>query len=129
MSALTAKWPRVLLLARSSQSLESILAQMKSGGLDVTLALTSDQGVALCIGNHFAAVVLDAVLIRNDDWNVAKSLKLVRPSLPILLLDPRSSPRETLPPNIDALASCDAKEVLFKIRLLLANASQSNHAA
>ena len=127
MSALMTKLPRILFLAKAAPSLESMLIQMKSGGLDVTLALTSDDGVALCLGNHFAAVVLDASLIRKDDWTVAKSLKLIKPGLPIVLLDPRSSRRDTLPPDIDVRASCDdPKDVLFKLRHLISNTSESN---
>lgn len=127
MSALMTKLPRVLFLAKSAPSLDFMLTQMKSGGLDVTLALTSDDGVALCLGNHFAAVVLDASLIRKDDWTVAKSLKLIKPGLPIVLLDPRSSRRDTLPPDIDVCASCDdPRDVLVKLRYLVSNTSQSN---
>ena len=125
-----AKLSRILLLAKAAPGLEFMLTEMKAGRLDVTLALTSDHGVALSVGNQFAAVVLDAALIRNDDWTVAKSLKLVKPTLPIVLLDHRSSPRDALPPDIDAIASCDdPKDVLHKLRLLLSNTPQSNHAA
>lgn len=129
MSALATKSPRILFLAKSSPSLEFMLTRMKSGGLDVTAALTSDSGVALCLGNQFAAVVLDAALIRNDDWTVAKSLKLIKPGLPILLLDSRSISRNGLPPDIDALAAYDdPKEVLLKLRHLVSNTSQSDEA-
>lgn len=117
--------PRILFLAKSSPTLEFMLTRMKSGGLDVTVALTSDSGVALCLGNQFAAVVLDAALIRNDDWTVAKSLKLIKPSVPILLLDSRSLSRNELPLGIDALASCyDPKDVLLKLSHLMPKTSQ-----
>ena len=120
MSVPIAKRPRILILAQSSPNLNVILAQIKVEALDVTLALTCDAAVALCVGNHFAAVVLDAALLRNDDWTVAKSLKLVQPSLPILLLDPRSTGRgASLPPNTDALASYDPIDVLLKLDQLL----------
>lgn len=52
-----------------------MLGRIRAAGLDVALALTSDQAVALCVGNHFAVVVLDAVLIRKEDWSVAKSFE------------------------------------------------------
>lgn len=122
MSVQAAKRPRILVLAQSSPNLNAILTQIKVEAIDVTLALTCDAAVALCVGNHFAAVVLDAALLRNDDWTVAKSLKLVQPSLPILLLDPRSTGREaSLPPNTDALASYDPSDVLLKLDQLLVN--------
>ena len=65
--------------------------------------------------------MLDAALIRNDDWTVAHSLKLVQPSLPILLLDSRGTGRRAfLPLDIDALASCDdPRDVLLKLDQLL----------
>lgn len=120
MSAEAAKRPRVLILAESSPNLSALLARIKAEALEVTLALTRDSAVALCVGNHFAAVVLDAALLRNDDWSVAKSLKFVQPSLPILLLDPRSTDRgASLPPDTDALASYDPRDVLFKLDQLL----------
>lgn len=120
MSAQAAKRPRILILAQPSPNLSALLAQIKAKALDVTLALTSDSAVALCVGNHFAAVLLDAALIRNDDWTVAKSLKFVQPSLPILLLDPRiTGRRASLPPDTDVLASCDPKDVLLKLDQLL----------
>lgn len=117
MSAQAAKRHRILILAHPSPNLNALLAQIKTKALDVTLAFTCDSAVALCLSNHFAAVVLDAALIRNDDWTVAKSLKLVQPSLLILLLDPRSAGRRApLPPDTDALASCkDPRAVLLKL--------------
>ena len=123
MSAQAAKAPRILILAQSSPNITALLARIKPAALEVTLALTRDSAVALCVGNHFAAVVLDAALLRNDDWTVAKSLKLVRPRLPILLLDSRGAGRGApLPPDIDALASCDdLGDVLLKLDGLLSD--------
>ena len=121
------KRPRLLYLARSSPGLDALLNRIKAAGLEVTLAFTSDSAVALCVGNHFAAVVLDAALIRNDDWSVAKSLKLIKPTLPILLLDPRDATRRNaIPPNIDGLASCDdPNDVLVKVREIVNPKPQS----
>lgn len=122
MSAQAAQTPRILILARSSPELTALLARIKAAALEATLALTPDSAVALCVGNHFAAVVLEAALLRNDDWTVAKSLKLVQPGLPILLLDSRSTGRRApLPPDADALASYDAKDVLLKLDQLLSH--------
>ena len=111
----------ILLVVASSASLDSMLAQIKEAGLNVAIALTADQAVAVCLGSRFAAVVLDAALIRNDDWSVAQSIKLVRPALPILLLDSRAVVREgSLPPHIDAIATHnDPGEVLLKLKQLL----------
>jgi hypothetical protein len=89
--------------------------------LDVTFAATADYAVALSIDNEFSAIALDAALIRNDDWTVAKSLKLIHPSVPIVLLDYRNVVRKNgLPRNIDAVARCnDPTDVLLTIKQLL----------
>jgi DNA-binding response OmpR family regulator len=113
--------PQILCLAQPSANVSSTLRKIKRTGFDVSMAFTADQVVAECIGNPVAAVVLDAAFIRNDDWSVAKSLKLVRPGLPILLLDRRDvSRRNGLPECIDAAAKADdPKEVAVKLRQLL----------
>ncbi len=125
MVARRAKLPRLLILVQSSPSLEATLIRLKAAALDVTLALTSDSAVALCLSNQFAAVVLDAALIRKNDWTVAQSLKLINPSLPIVLLNYRSNrPGDTLPPNIDVLATYgDLDDLLSKLRKLLLDTS------
>lgn len=94
-------------------------------GYQVLLAFTADQGVAACMSSHIAAVVLDAAFMREADWTVAKSLKLIRPSLPILLLDGRDAARrDGLPEWIDAVASKESHEdVLARLKELLATAS------
>lgn len=126
MSAQTTKLQRILWLAESRAHLDLMLGQINAAGLDVALVFTSDYAVAACASNDFAAVLLDAALIRNDDWSVAKSLKLIKPSVPILLVDSRNvSRKDTLPPNIDALAKLDdPKDVLLKLKGLLAQESQ-----
>lgn len=122
MPARATKIPRLLLVAQSSSSVGPILSEIKAAGIDVTLAFTPDSAVALCLGTHFAAVVLDASLIRNDDWTVARSLKLIKPTLPIVLLDSRTQARrENLPPDVDVLASSDEPHhVVCQIRKLIA---------
>jgi hypothetical protein len=107
-----------------------MLTQIKAAGLNLSVAFTPESAVASCLGNHFAAVVLDAALIRNDDWSVAKSLKLVKPTLPILLLDPRDASRKKdLPENIDALAcSDDPNDVLVKLKEIVIQKPQPKDA-
>jgi len=104
-----------------------MLREVKTSGFEVIVAFTADQGVAIYMGNQVAAVLLDAAFIRNDDWTVAKSLKLIKPGVPILLLDCRDPSRsEGLPPSIDAVASSgDPKKVLAELRRCLAQ--QSRH--
>lgn len=125
--AVRPKLSRILLVAASSASFDATLAQIKEARLDVAIALTADQAVAVCLGSHFAAVVLDAALIRKENWSVAKSIKLVKPALPILLLDSRAVAREGgLPAHIEALATHnDPGEVLLKLKQLLQDKTQT----
>jgi hypothetical protein len=58
-------------------------------GKDHTVAevYTGDQSVAVSVGTSFDAVVLDQRLfIETEGWSLAKSFKLVRPSICILLV-------------------------------------------
>ncbi len=102
-----------------------MLHAISVSGYQVLLAFTADQGVAACMSSHIAAVVLDAAFMREADWPVAKSLKLIRPSLPILLLDGRDATRrDGLPGWIDAVATKESPEdVLARLKELLASAS------
>ena len=121
MPTRSAKPSPLLVAARSSPGLETILRQFQAVQLEVVFAATTDAAVALLMGNPFSAVVLDAALIRNDDWTVAKSLKLIKPNIPIVLLDARRlGDRKALPANIDVLISSDdPNEILVKIRQLI----------
>ena len=114
--------PQILCLAQSSRDMTPILREVKISGFEITVAFAADQGVAVCVGNQVAAILLDAAFIRNDDWTVARSLKLVKPGIPILLLDCRGRSRgKDLPPDIDAVAtSSDPKKVVAELRRCLA---------
>ena len=62
---------------------------------------TLDQAVAVCVNESIALVVLDGESIRGQEWSVVKSLKMVRPTLRIALLEQRKS-RPALPSGVDA---------------------------
>ena len=112
--------PRILCIAPSFTNLGPILRAIKTSGYQIALAATAIQAVAISVGNLVSAVVLDADFIRNEDWSVAKSLKLVKPSLPILLLDPKDISRNALPANIDAVSNHDSTDdILAKLKHLL----------
>jgi DNA-binding response OmpR family regulator len=113
--------PQILCLGQSSANLSPVLREIKKSGFEVTLALTAEQAVAVCMNNQVEAVLLDAAFIRNDDWSVAKSLKLIKPLVPILLLDSRDlSRRDGLPASIDAVASAnDPREVSIELKRCL----------
>jgi hypothetical protein len=64
---------------------------------------------------------VDAESLRGKEWPVVKSLKMVRPSLPIILLDDRRTEREVvLPEGIsDVLSLSSLAELGEKIRQIL----------
>lgn len=122
--------PRVLCIAKRIANLAPLLRSIRQSGYEVLLAFTADQGVAACMSAHVVAVVLDSAFLKKADWSVAKSVKLVCPSLPILLVHPiHAFPRKKLPLEIDAVARNDSPEyILGKLRQLI-TANQPRHCA
>lgn len=99
-----AKSLRVLCVAQSLARLEALQGAIAENGYSVSLAFTADHAVAACVGNEFAAVVLDAEMIRAAGSGVAEAIKMVRPRLPILLIDHREDPARYgfLPKGVNA---------------------------
>ena len=102
-----------------------MLEAISESGYQVLLAFTADHGVAISMISHVAAVVLDDAFLQVADWPVTKTLKLVRPSLPILLLDGEGgSQTEFIPGQIDSVASnASPHELVAKLRDLLGDPS------
>ncbi len=94
---------------------------MKASGYETVLSFSADQGVAVCVANPLAAVMIDAALSSDGDSSLPKAFKLIKPSLPVLLLDGRSEHlSNALPEGIDAMANPNSPEdVLAKLKHLL----------
>jgi DNA-binding response OmpR family regulator len=104
---------RILCIACSASGLSTLERALKGSYYSVLTAATPDQGVAMCVAQFVAAAIVDAESIRGKEWSVVKSLKLVRPSLPIVLLDERSDGRDlSLPEGVDQLVSITSLEKL-----------------
>jgi DNA-binding NtrC family response regulator len=104
---------RILCIACSASGLSTLEQTLKRLPYSVLTAATPDQGVAMCVAQFVAAVIVDAESVRGKEWPVVKSLKLVRPSLPIILLDERSGSRNLeLPEGVDELVSVASLEKL-----------------
>jgi DNA-binding NtrC family response regulator len=104
---------RILCIACSASGLSTLEQTLKRLPYSVLTAATPDQGVAMCVAQFVAAVIVDAKSVRGKEWPVVKSLKLVRPSLPIILLDERSGSRNLeLPEGVDELVSVASLEKL-----------------
>jgi DNA-binding response OmpR family regulator len=112
---------RVLCLAHSTALLEQMRKALKAYSFDLLGAFTADQGVAICVSQWIAAAILEADMIRAQDWSVVQTLKMIRPNLPILLLDERQRDRGDLPPEgVDSLVSkASMSDLVCKLKLIL----------
>jgi hypothetical protein len=61
----------------------------------------------LCLNNPVNAVIIDVCQLGEiEGWSVAQSIKMVKPSLPVVLLCHGAMPEKVeLPMGVDALAS------------------------
>jgi hypothetical protein len=78
--------PTVLLLAERHKS--HTARMLKITGYHLVTTFTPDHAVAICVGNNsVAAVVLDQEhFIETEGWSVAKSLKMIRRNLCVVLV-------------------------------------------
>jgi len=81
--------------------------------LRILTAATREKGVAVCVAQTIALAVLDAESIRGQEGSLAKSLKAVQPTLPIILLEERLR-QSQVPGSIDALVPLGDQEKLLK---------------
>jgi|SRR5579859_247586 len=115
---------RILCIAQSAQRLHVLEAAIRESGYSVLLAFTADHAVAVCVSHEIVAVILDAELMRDGGSGVAETLKLLRPTLPILLLDQREDPAraDILPKGVDgAVVGTSPAPVYAALKALLGN--------
>jgi CheY-like chemotaxis protein len=94
--------PRILCVSRSEYQLRTICSSIPSQEYEIVSASTPEQAVAVCVSNQLAAVVLDSEFV-TDGWSAAKTLKLVNPKVPVVLLgwnDDKDAPH-----GVDAIAA------------------------
>lgn len=108
--------PRILCVSRSPSHLEAICSTLPRREYEVLSATTPEQAVAVCVSNNLAAVVLDSEFSTETGWSAARTFKMVKPLLPVVLLghDHERSP----PQGVDAVASSYAA-ILHKLNALL----------
>ena len=107
--------PRILCVSRSAFQLQMICSAVRSREYQVISATTPEQAVAVCVNNHVAAVVLDSEFV-TDGWSAAKTLKMVNPHLPVVLLGRHNE--EDTPLGVDAIADTHSN-LLHKLEALL----------
>ena len=120
---------RVLCVACSPAVFNSLEHAFRHSKLHALCAATRETGVAICVAETVAVAVLDGESIRGEECSVAQALKMVRPNLPIILLEERES-RSNIPEGIDAVVPVGAVEkLLCKIEELLNAGGQLSRAA
>lgn len=120
------EFPKVLCVACSPAVSDGLDRAFRYSGLHVLSAATREKGVAICVAEVIAVAVLDGESIRGEECSVAQSLKMVRPNLPIILLEERER-LSSIPEGIDAVVRLGAtKNLLEKVEELLnSNGTQS----
>lgn len=92
----------VLLLVDRRQSRTARV--LKDSGYNVMTTYTPDHAVAICVNNKVDAVVLDQQhFIETEGWSVAKSLKMIRASVCVILVVRGKVVAESLPEGVDAV--------------------------
>lgn len=104
---------RVLCVACSPKALNVLDRALRYSQLRILTAATREHGVAICVAETVSLAVLDAQSIRGEEGSVAKSLKSVRPTIPIILLEERRH-RSEVPAGVDAVVPLSDPEKLLK---------------
>jgi PleD family two-component response regulator len=94
--------PTILLLVDRRQSRTARM--LKSAGYNIITTFTPDHAVAICVNNKVQAVVLDQPhFIETEGWSVAKSLKMIRANICVVLVMRGRLLTHDLPDGVDAL--------------------------
>lgn len=94
--------PTILLLVDRRQSRTARV--LKSAGYSIITTFTPDHAVAMCVNNRIDAVVLDQQhFIETERWSVAKSVKMIRASICVILVVRGRLMNHDLPEGVDAL--------------------------
>jgi PleD family two-component response regulator len=102
----------VLLLAdrRSSHTAKAL----KMSGYRVMTTFTPDHAVAICVNNPVDVVILDQEhFIETEGWSVAKSLKMIRNNICIILVVRGKMVGHTLPPGVDGVVAENVPQALL----------------
>lgn len=115
----TYPFPRVLCVACSAAVFSRLDHAFTDSKFHVLSAATCDKGVALCVAETIAIAILDGESIRGKEVSLATALKMIRPKLPIILLEDRERV-SNIPDGVDAVVPVsDLKKLLSKIEELL----------
>lgn len=109
----------ILLLVDRRQSRTSRI--LKDLGYGIMTTYTPDHAVAICVNNKVDAVVLDQQhFIETEGWSVAKSLKMIRATICVILVVRAKVLAPELPEGVDAVvAERDQDGLLRTLKKLL----------
>src|SRR5690348_13100413 len=116
----------VLLLVDRRQSQTARL--LSNSGYHVITTYTPDHAVAICVNNKVDVVILDQQhFVETEGWSVAKSIKMVRTSICVILVVRGKVVREDLPEGVDALLTeRDQQGLLQRIGKMLESEPATN---
>jgi hypothetical protein len=85
------------------------------------MTYTPDHAVAICVNNPIDAVILDQEhFIETEGWSVAKSLKMIRNHICIVLVVRGKMIGYTLPAGVDAVvAEHDSQALVATLKNIL----------
>lgn len=94
--------PTILLLVDRRQSRTARV--LKSVGYNIITTYTPDHAVAICVNNRIHAVVLDQQhFVETEGWSVAKSLKMIRARICVILVVRGKIVAHDMPEGVDAV--------------------------
>lgn len=93
---------RVLCISQSPSQLQELISAVSSMACEAVSASSPEQAVACCVGNYLVAIVMDSEFLTEGGWTVSQSIKMVRPDLPIFLLDQEH--KGGIPHGVEAVA-------------------------
>ena len=93
---------QILCVSQSPSQLKELISAVSSLKYEAVSASSPEQAVACCIGNPLAAIVIDSEFLTEGGWTVPQSIKMVRPDLPIFLLDQEH--KGDIPHGVEAVA-------------------------
>jgi PleD family two-component response regulator len=106
--------PTILLLADRRKSRTARM--LKNTGYHLVTTFTPDHAVAICVNNNKVnVVVLDQEqFIETEGWSVAKSLKMIRRNLCVILVVRGRLVAQDPPDGVDAIVTDHDDQALLK---------------
>jgi DNA-binding NarL/FixJ family response regulator len=126
----TMKHEPILYISDHATSSDSVLDELEAEGYEVVSADSSSEGAALLYIMHAVAGVLLHCQPEDRTWfQLAQSLRAIRPGVPIILLS--RDPIFCLPPWVDACVVTEQplEEVASAVHILLTGEPSEVHSA